>query len=202
MTSANLRKSIAAAAVLQGDSRERGCRMRCVSARDRKRGLAKVHTYWYIFCRPTRLRERHSFRDGVASGELSAAPERDKLMPTYTYAYARRETAVKDRARAMAKKLLRLKFPGTRIRAATTYFALLLRPCDPAARETLPYCTSKVHFTYRTDSIENVTSSVARNWARRQERCVISRCCYIFFRKLQYFIAHLKILHIFNILQH
>jgi len=54
-------------------------------------------------------------------------------MPTYTYVYTKRETAVK--ARAMAKKLLRLKFPRTRIRARTTYFTLLLYPRNPIARE-------------------------------------------------------------------
>jgi len=36
------------AAVLQGDSRGRGCRVRCVSARDRKRGLVKARTDIYF----------------------------------------------------------------------------------------------------------------------------------------------------------
>jgi len=107
------------------------------------RGLAKAHTD--IFCRPTRLRERHSSRDGVASGAL---PARARSWDTHclpTFAAEKRgrsgEQLSKLSRRATAKKLRRLRFSGGNEHAA---------PRRPTLRASLSSRAKEVYSTYRT----------------------------------------------------
>lgn len=164
---------------------------------DRKRGLAKAHIYWYIY-----FVDPRAFANDIPF-EMESPPESARRTGpgqvdahVYMYVYTRRETAVKVRARVMAKKLLRLKFPGNE----DTRHDDLLRTspsfCDPATRES--YCTSKVYFAYRTGRIhiECYKLNVARKWIaqdiRRYRRTGEIAATFLhFYRKLplQYFTA-------------
>lgn len=148
---------------------------------DRKRGLAKARTDIY-FVDPRAFANDIPFE--MESPLESARRAGSGQVDAHVYVRIREErNSCQSPSASMAKKLLRLKFSGTRIRATTTYFALLLRPRDPASARMLLYCTSKVYFTYRTGSIECYKFS--RKWIeqdikRYRRTWEILRCLYIF----------------------
>jgi len=137
------------------------------TARKRERETAHIDIY---FADPRAFAERHSFRDGVASGAFAAHRARDKLRERCPRMYLRRRyirdrcakrTAVKvPRAHWAQKRLLRLKFLRTRRYTATTrrptsrFSFVSITSWYPVARKcVLPYFTlslsSKIYFAYQ-----------------------------------------------------